>query len=428
LAYTDAGVALERSIGQANCLLGRSWGYDAEGIWVTEGCGAEFTVGNAAHEQQRLASQNAAPVVDVVPTDVDPRNSRDSALSTYARLGVVTALADGEAQVQDSGSRLRFDYSSAGDQRFFAAAEWAVNLTTSTSTINPGETTDGGFLSLEESGGDVLGARLGYVGIDLDDYGTLTLGKQWSVYYDVTGYTDAFNAFGAEATATFNSQTDGGFTGTGRADGALVYRNSFFNILDMGVQVQMRDLDNEEFVDGYGLSARARVLPRLEIGVSYVRSVIHDSVKGTIAGIEDDSEYRSVGLRYRNDRLTLSAVYAEQRNGDVARFPSFLDGLPISVTEVFDADGVEFFGRYEFGSFGVVGGFLHYSPRLNADNVLISPSAEAQYAITGFDYRAASRSLLFAEYRASSGVGPTGVPRDDVFVLGAKHEFSRNQN
>lgn len=41
----------------------------------------------------------------------------------------------------------------------------------------------------------------------------------------------------------------------------------------------------------------------------------------------------------------------------------------------------------------------------------------------GFDYRAARGSLLFAEYRASSGVDALGVPRDDVFVLGAKHEF-----
>lgn len=429
-AYTDAGVALERSIGQANCLLGRNWGYDAEGIWVTEGCGAQFVVGNAAHEEQRLAARNAAPgspssppAVEAIRAEADPR---DHELSVYGRLGVLTALTAGEAQVQDNASRLRFDYSSTSTHRFFAAAEWAVNLTTSASTINPGETTDDGFVSLEESSSEVLSARLGYIGIDLRDFGTLTLGKQWSVYYDVTGYTDEFNAFGAEATATFNSETDGGFTGTGRADGALVYRESFFDeILDIGVQVQMRDLQNGEFVDGYGFSARGRVLPRVEVGVSYIRSMIDDAVKGVVPGLEDDSEYLSAGMRYRSDKLVLSAVYAKQRNGDLARFSDVQNGLPLTIAEVFDAEGVELFGRYQLGMFGLVGGYLRYSPDLDASNVLIDPSAERQYAILGFDYRASGGSLLYTEYRAGSGNDFTGTPSEDVFVVGAKYEFSR---
>ena len=47
-AYTDNGVVLLRSTGTAACLLGRSWGYDSSGVWVTEGCAAEFGVGSPA--------------------------------------------------------------------------------------------------------------------------------------------------------------------------------------------------------------------------------------------------------------------------------------------------------------------------------------------------------------------------------------------
>ena len=43
-ADTSAGVVLVRATGSAACLLGRSWGYDAQGIWVVDGCGAEFAV------------------------------------------------------------------------------------------------------------------------------------------------------------------------------------------------------------------------------------------------------------------------------------------------------------------------------------------------------------------------------------------------
>ena len=41
-ADTAAGVTLIKSIGPAACLLGKTWGYDQSGIWVSEGCGGEF--------------------------------------------------------------------------------------------------------------------------------------------------------------------------------------------------------------------------------------------------------------------------------------------------------------------------------------------------------------------------------------------------
>jgi predicted porin len=426
-ANTDAGVALQRSTGAAHCLLGRNWGYDAEGIWVTEGCGAEFVVGNSMHEQQRLAGQDPIPVVEPARTDIEAAGNaaRSGEFSVYSRLGVVTTVTENEAQVQDNGSRLRFEYASRGGQRFFAAAEWAVNLTRTPSTINAGESTNGS-LFIDESSSDVLGARLGYIGVDLGNYGTLTLGKQWGVYYDVTSYTDGFNAFGAEATATFNAGGDGGFAGTGRADGALQYRDSFFDVLDVGVQVQMRDLGNGEFFDGYGLSLRAHVTPRIEIGGAYNRARFRDELIGIVPGVEDDAEYRTIGVRYRNDKLTLSAVLAQQRDGDLARFQSVEPNGPFRA-EVFDAEGVELFGRYQLGSIGVVAGFLHYSPELNEDNVLTHPSAERQYGIVGLDYRPTRHALLYAEYRAASGADFLGVPGSNVFVVGAKYEFADSQ-
>ena len=38
------GAGLIRELGSAACVLNRTWGYDREGIWVTEGCRAEFAV------------------------------------------------------------------------------------------------------------------------------------------------------------------------------------------------------------------------------------------------------------------------------------------------------------------------------------------------------------------------------------------------
>jgi len=46
-ANTAAGVALEKSTGPGACLLGKTWGYDDKGIWVSEGCGGLFVLGQA---------------------------------------------------------------------------------------------------------------------------------------------------------------------------------------------------------------------------------------------------------------------------------------------------------------------------------------------------------------------------------------------
>lgn len=54
-ADTSSGVALVLSNGPGTCLLGKTWGYDQTSIWVSDGCGGEFMLGQpavAATEQQ----------------------------------------------------------------------------------------------------------------------------------------------------------------------------------------------------------------------------------------------------------------------------------------------------------------------------------------------------------------------------------------
>jgi len=42
---TRGGVVLVRQMSQARCTEGRSWGWDRRGVWVSEGCRAEFETG-----------------------------------------------------------------------------------------------------------------------------------------------------------------------------------------------------------------------------------------------------------------------------------------------------------------------------------------------------------------------------------------------
>jgi predicted porin len=487
-ADTSAGVALMQSTGTASCLLGRTWGYDAQSVWVTEGCGGEFIVGNAAHESERMTPisdaqasvmpqapppavledeaqaadmpqapppavledeaqaadmpqapppavlEDEAQAADMPPQEQpaalpDEEESR-SAYYVYTRFGAATAFSGSEAEVQENGSRARFEYSreySRGeDVRFFAVGEWGINLTRGGTVFNAGETTSGGFVVLDTVTGSVLGSRLGYVGIDFANAGTVTLGKQWGVHYDIAGYTDAFNAFGADASATFNAQSDGGIMGTGRADGALTYRRSLFEFLEVGAQVQIRSLDDGEFLDGLGLSLRARLSPRFEVGISHTRAFFDDELKRELLGLEGDGIYRIAGLKYQSNALTLAAIFAQQRNGDLARVSLPEDGGVAIVPEVFDADGIELFARYQRGSFGLLAGFLDYE--IKDDNVLIDPDSVRRYYIAGFDYTGVASTRLYAEYRLSDTIDADGMPGEDIFVLGAKYEFSARGN
>lgn len=44
-AGTDLGVALVKLLGESRCALGTSWGFDGDGVWVSDGCHAQFALG-----------------------------------------------------------------------------------------------------------------------------------------------------------------------------------------------------------------------------------------------------------------------------------------------------------------------------------------------------------------------------------------------
>jgi hypothetical protein len=52
-ADTSKGVVLLRSMGEAPCLLGKTWGYDQTSIWVSDGCSGEFGTGSVTEPETK---------------------------------------------------------------------------------------------------------------------------------------------------------------------------------------------------------------------------------------------------------------------------------------------------------------------------------------------------------------------------------------
>lgn len=44
-ADTRGGVRLSRQLSNSSCVQGSSWGYDRRGVWVSQGCRADFEIG-----------------------------------------------------------------------------------------------------------------------------------------------------------------------------------------------------------------------------------------------------------------------------------------------------------------------------------------------------------------------------------------------
>jgi hypothetical protein len=61
-ANTSHGVVLVRSLGEAPCLLGKTWGYDDNKVWVADGCVAEFLV-----VEEKKPEPQAAPAPAPTP-------------------------------------------------------------------------------------------------------------------------------------------------------------------------------------------------------------------------------------------------------------------------------------------------------------------------------------------------------------------------
>ena len=205
-ADTSAGVVMLRQTSATSCLLGRNWGYDGQGVWVTEGCGGEFGTGSTsgatdlAAAEKRLVESIDQKEMATVTTGVNPDVNYTGYLHPYGSLRTIVAIPETGAEIQDDASRVGIDFTTMGQVKVFGTAEWGVNLVQSETTLNAGATSNSTFGVLSTVTQPVFYERLGFVGVDTGKYGRLSFGKQNSTHYDLADYTtDRFNVFGGES-------------------------------------------------------------------------------------------------------------------------------------------------------------------------------------------------------------------------------------
>jgi hypothetical protein len=304
-ADTRAGIVMLRPTGEAACLLGRNWGYDDQGVWVSEGCGGDFATGStsraAALEAPAAALVQSADEknqIDTTTTGTNPTVDYTGAFQPYGSLRTIISIpANGAAEVQDNATRVGINFTTFGPIKVIATTEWGVNLVQSETSLNAGATTASGFGVVQETTQPVFGARLGFIGVDFAKYGSISYGKQLSTHYDITSYTtDRFNVFGGVSTATYVGGTDGGQSGTGRADQTVLYHLNFAKIFDFGAQGQLRTADTPQAFNGFGFSFQAKALPGLQVGGAYNKTYFDQFLKQTVLH-GGGTDYWTVGAK-----------------------------------------------------------------------------------------------------------------------------------
>ena len=429
-ADTRAGIVMLRPTGEAACLLGRNWGYDDQGVWVSEGCGGDFATGSTSRVTVTATASSAAALaqsedeksqIDTTTTGTNPTVNYMGAFQPYGSLRTIIGFPIGGAEVQDDASRVGINFTTFGPLKVIATTEWGVNLVQSETTYNAGATTSSGFGVVQQATQPVFGARLGFVGVDFGKYGRFSFGKQLSTHYDITSYTtDRFNVFGGQSTATYVANTDGGQSGTGRADQTMLYHLKFAKIFDFGAQGQLRTGDTSQAFNGFGFSFQAQALPGLKIGGAYNKTYFNTAFRDTVLH-GGGTDYFAFGGQGTWRNLEWGADYVRENNGDLAFIPEPTGG-PETVAIGFSANGVELYSRLKFGKFAVVGGFDDYIPFDLSP--FINPNFKTRYAVLGAEWHFSPAGYVFVESRLGDSTDAQGNGGLNAGAVGFRYDFN----
>lgn len=336
----------------------------------------------------------------------------------YGSLRGQVATYQEAVELQGNASRVGFrltrDFFDSGIQ-VFGQYEAGIQLIDNVTRFNV-RGNQGGLGVLEfGSKDDPLFTRLGFVGFDFGRYGILTAGKQWSTYYDVSGYTDNFFVFGGRASGTYPAGGDGGGIGTGRADKALTYRARLAGFT-LGAQTQL-EASRLTGLGSLGGSLQYRFPFGLTLGIAGHLGDVPEEVADLINGAKTEESAVVFGAKLERPRLFFAANVSVQDAHDLRNVPQDGD----LATVVFDAKGFEAFGYYDVSRrFRVSAGVNWLDPDPIAP---LDPDFRIRTYILGGAFYFNSQSLVYAEWNIDDGIGPNGETTPNVFALGVRLDF-----
>jgi len=214
----------------------------------------------------------------------------------------------------------------------------------------------GKFINLSDQSNTTR--RLSYLSLAYEEY-SLLVGKYWSAYYDIAGFTDYFMAFGAQGSGAFNNAGDGSASGTGRADSMLQFHAKVGDF-ESTWQYQWRHSGQHGTDSTYRYAVAASTLYKgwmqlsgITVGAafSYAKFDTFTPLMRSY-GLEGDDQSYIIGFKYKKEKLYASGVFSYTKN-------HMNDERGI----YFDAFGSELYLHYDYSeTIRLAGGINWLSP------------------------------------------------------------------
>jgi predicted porin len=341
-------------------------------------------------------------------------------LEPWGRIELIAIGTDKNIGIIDAGSRtgIRIKQKMNSDITLFGGIELSMSLAGSGGfTLSPDNSTQTGFLNVVNPPSDnVFNLRKGFVGADFNKYGTVSIGKQYTSYYDVAGKTDISENNSGFASFVFSPQgTDGGSSGTGRASNSVYYRNTT-GPLKYAASAQFH-LDEGKFktvLNSLGGSVIYQFPFKLNIGAAYHQVFLDPYVGTRIRGLNANPFYTAVCANYTSDKWFFGVTYAYEENGDLTTVNDS--------TVVFSGQGLEVSVMWTpIKKWNLLCGVGYKQPK-NVDP-LINKDYKLVIYFYGLQFEPVKNILLFFEGAVDNSITETGASKPSNISVGCKFDF-----
>lgn len=330
-------------------------------------------------------------------------------ISFYGMLREQIAIYDGNVELQDNSPRIGTNIYRGLQNNWYAKAqlEYGIHIAQGVS-FNKDANTAQQLIANPFVNTETFTPRLAMVEIGHPTWGSITIGKQWGSYYDIGSYTDRFNLFGGSANGVYAGGTDGGWSGTGRADKTIKYKNKFHN-WELSTQTQLNGKSAN-----FGIATQYHFSPNLIAGVAYNTAHISTTSQFLINDIGKNANSFIAGIKYSKGKL-YAGFTTSVNSGDIM----VLDNSTILALPT---NGYEMSLSYApVKNWSFDGGFnlevaKHYNEYLGGNYRLL------QY-IAGINYFMSPKTRIYASVRLSDSEFVNYMDGVNVYALGFRYEF-----
>ena len=355
--------------------------------------------------QKKLLATVVASLVAGQAMALEVYNDDTTSLSIGGRIGVTTNDDNHEMGNDSSRINFKFGHKLSSELTAVGVAEWSFNPTA-------------------KSGEDVFGNRLGYVGLEHSELGALTAGKQWSVYSDIANWgSDNLLFNGGVAIGIYDGLNgDGGIHGTGRADDAIAYRNSFGD-LHIGAQVQLKDREGSAENRIYSRKGAEQIAVSYDLPMGFSLGYTYNQTRfnkaGPVGALNHNGETAKAhvfGVKFSHEDLYVAFNYGDFKNhaatsgGAVAEKAKATD-LYASYALNNVVDGLAVFGAYQ---------------NLDFDKDGAGNKTKEELKITSVGVQYTTGPMLFGvqfDKKDDKQADGKKVKQDDVFSFNARYYF-----